>query len=77
MKKRFHNRQGGFIRAKALTTKPKTLYDVIAVNNKTGEIKVIDKVSTVAEAKQVVQDKRLNGFKFYLLENNTVLTELV
>ena len=77
MKKRFHNRQGGFIRAKTLTTKPKTLYDVIAVNNKTGEIKVIDKVSTVAEAKQVIQDKRMNGFKFYLLENNTVLIELV
>ena len=77
MKKRFHSRHGGFIRAKALTTEPKVLYDVIAVNNKTGEIRTIDKVATVDEAKQISKEKRMDGFKFYLLENNTVLTELV
>ena len=77
MKKRFHSRHGGFIRSKALTTEPKVLYDVIAVNNKTGEIRTIDKVATVDEAKQISKEKRTDGFKFYLLENNTVLTELV
>ena len=77
MKKRFHRRQGGFVKPNPLTTTPKILYDVIAVNDKTGDIKVIDKVYTVDEAKQVIKDKRTNGFKFYLLENNTVLTELV
>ena len=77
MRKRFHKRAGGFIRSKGLTRPPKILYDVIAVNGKTGEIRVVGKVESVEEAKQVISNKVIAGFKFYLLENNTVLTELV
>ena len=77
MRRRFHKRMGGFIRPKALTTTEDVLYDVIAVNNKTGEIKVIAKVHNRDEAKQFTKGKVMDGFKFYLLENNTVLTELV
>lgn len=77
MRKRFHKRAGGFVRSKGLTQPPKVLYDVIAVNGKTGEIRVVDKVESIEEAKKVIRDKVITGFKFYLLENNTVLTELV
>ena len=76
MKKRFSRRIGGFIRAKALTSHTESLYDVIAVNEKTGEIKRLGKVSTADQAKEVATREVFNGFKFYLLENNTVLTEL-
>ena len=77
MKKRFHNRAGGFFRPKPLTTVPEELYDVIAVNKSTWQIEPLDKVSTVDEAKRIVKDLHMDGFKFYLLENNTVLLELV
>lgn len=77
MKKRFHKGVGGFIRKKALTRSITPMYDVIAVNKTTGEIKALDKASTMAEAKAVVKGIEMDGFKFYLLENNTVLIELV
>ena len=77
MRKRFHKGLGGFIRQKRLTPSSTEVYDVIAVNKKTGVIKVIDKVQTVEEAKQSIRGKEMEGFKFYLLENNTVLKEVV
>jgi len=52
------------------------LYDVIAVNKRTGEIEPLDKVPTIEAAKELVKDRIMDGFKFYLLENNTVLIEL-
>jgi len=60
-----------------LTNPPKVVYDVIAVNKNTGEIKHIDKATTVEEAKHLVQNRDMDGFKFYFLENNTALIELV
>jgi len=77
MRKRFHKGLGGFLRSKSLTSPVAELYDVIAVNKKTGEIKLIDKASTVDEAKRLVKSIEMGGFKFYFLENNTALIELV
>jgi len=77
MRKRFHKGLGGFRKSTPLTNPPKAVYDVIAVNKKTGEIKPIDKATTVDEAKQLVQNREMDGFKFYFLENNTALIELV
>ena len=77
MRKRFHKGLGGFLKNKPLTKLTDKLYDVIAVNKKTGEIIPISKAATVEEAKILVEDITMDGFKFYLLENNTVLIELV
>tara|TARA_Y100000310_G_C20522444_1_gene734331 strand:- start:286 stop:519 length:234 start_codon:yes stop_codon:yes gene_type:complete len=77
MRKRFHKGLGGFRRSESLTSPVGELYDVIAVNKKTGEIKPIDKATTVDEAKQLVKNIEMGGFKFYFLENNTALIELV
>jgi len=76
MRRRFHKGLGGFLRPKSLTSPVTELYDVIAVNKKTGEIKPIDRVSTVDEAKKLVKNIEMGGFRFYFLENNTVLIEL-
>jgi hypothetical protein len=77
MKKRFHKGFGGFLRSKSLTSPVAETYDVIAVNRKTGEIKLLDKAPTVEAAKELVKSIDMDGFRFYLLENNTVLIELV
>jgi len=76
MRKRFHKGLGGFLRSKSLTRPEAGLYDVIAVNKRTGEIEPLDKVPTIEAAKELVKDRIMDGFKFYLLENNTVLIEL-
>lgn len=77
MRKRFHKGLGGFRKSKPLTSPVPELYDIIAVNRKTGEIKHLDKASTSEEAKDVVKGITMDGFRFYFLENNTVLIELV
>tara|TARA_Y100000310_G_scaffold341508_1_gene440870 strand:- start:2806 stop:3039 length:234 start_codon:yes stop_codon:yes gene_type:complete len=77
MRKRFHKGSGGFVRAKSLTSPVAELYDVIAVNKKTGEIRPLDKAPTIEAAKELVKSVDMDGFKFYFLENNTVLIELV
>ena len=77
MTKRRHKGSGGFIRAKALTRSKEEVYDVVAVNKKTGEIRLLDKVETIDKAKDLVKNREMDGFRFYFLENNTVLLELV
>ena len=77
MRKRFHKRLGGFLKSKSLTSPLVESYDVIAVNKKTGEIRPLDKAPTIEAAKELVKSIEMDGFKFYFLENNTALIELV
>ncbi len=77
MRRRFHKGAGGFRKTKPLTNPATEMYDVIAVNKKTGEIKPINKAPTIEVAKELVKSVEMNGFKFYFLENNTALIELV
>ena len=76
MRKRFHKGLGGFLKKKPLTSPVAELYDVIAVNSKTGEIKPIAKAPTSEIAAEVVKKIEMDGFRFYFLKNNTVLIEL-
>ena len=77
MRKRFRRRPGKLIQAKPLTDYSDKEYDVIAVNSKTGEILKLEKVTALDEAKKVKEKYRQDGFKYYILENNSVLEEIV
>ena len=76
MKKRLRNKIGGFFKTKFLTTVPVQLYDVIAVNKKDGTIVKIGTVSTIDEAVKLKQKKIKPGFSYYLLTDESILTEL-
>ena len=76
MKKRFHRRPGKLIQAKPLTDSSDKEYDVIAVNTSTREIISIGKIKAMDEAKELKEEHRQDGFKYYILEINSVLLEL-
>ena len=76
MKKRIHRRAGRLIQASRLTDANQEMYDVIAVNSKTGEILKVGQVTVIEEAKRLKEEQYKDGFKYYILENNSVLLEL-
>ena len=77
MRKRFHRRPGKLIQSKTLTDSSTKEYDVIAVNPKTRVILQLEKITALDEAKKVKEKYRQDGFKYYILENNSVLEEIV
>ena len=52
------------------------MYDVIGVNSKTGQIIKLGQVTVVEEAKRLKVEQYRDGFKYYILEDNSVLLEL-
>lgn len=76
MKKRLHNRIGGFFRNKSLTTDFSTVYDVIAVNKNDGTIVKIGNATNMDEAKLLKQKHRIKDFSYYMLEDKSILTEI-
>ena len=77
MRKRFHRNPGRLIRPKPLTTEEPNLYDVVAINKATGDIHAVGQVTSIEEAKNLKVENGFPGCKYYILENNSVLTEIV
>jgi len=76
MKRRIHRRAGKLIQANRLTNTNQEMYDVIGVNSKTGQIIKLGQVTVVEEAKRLKAEQYRDGFKYYVLEDNSVLLEL-
>ena len=77
MRNRLSRRSGKLIQAKNLTDENVVLYDLIAVNSHKNEIIQIGQVSSIDEAKKMKEQHRQDGFRYYILENNSVLEEIV
>ena len=77
MRKRFHRKPGKLLRPKPLTTEESILYDVVAINKATGDIYSVGQVTSIEEAKDLKVENGFPGCKYYILENNSVLTEIV
>ena len=76
MKRRANKGRGGLIRSNRLTTKSDAVYDLLAINAETGKIINVGIVKSVEEARESKRTSLLTGYKYYILENNTVLLEL-
>lgn len=74
-KKRSFKKDGLFKRLK-LTTETVTLYDVITVDKKTGEIATIGRVSSKADAKRLKELYNNQFLSYYVLEDATALQEI-
>lgn len=77
MRKRSHRKPRGLIRPKPLTTEEASLYDVVAINKATGDIHSVGQVTSIDEVKNLKMENAFPGCKYYILENNSVLTEIV
>ena len=76
MRKKLKHEIGRLFKTKFLPDYPAQLYDVIAVNKKDGTIVKIGEVSTLKQAVEV-KDKQFDpSFHYYLLTNDSILTEL-
>ena len=76
MKRKLKNRIGGFFKTKFLTSSSPQLYDVVSINKKDGTILKIGSVSSEQQAIELKQTHLQTGFTYYLLTDDSILTEL-
>jgi len=76
MRKKLKHKIGRLFKTKFLTDVPEQLYDVIAVNKKDGTIVKIGEVSTIDQAVELKHKQLKANYNYYLLTNDSILTEL-
>ena len=76
MRKKVKNRLGGFFKTKILTPSFIRLYDVVEINKKNGTINKIGSVSDEQQAIKLKQKYFRTGYTYYILTNDSILTEL-
>ena len=75
MPKRRKTRLGYFFKKFSLTNDFIELYDVLAINNQTGSIVSLGKVSNNEDAKDLKQKYLTPNTKYYMLEDSSALVE--
>lgn len=76
MKKKHSFKKQGLFKRLKLTSETVSLYDVIAVDKKTGEIATIGRVSSKSDAKRLKELYNNQFLSYYVLEDATALQEI-
>ena len=75
MPKKRKTKLGYFFKKFCLTNDFTELYDVLAINNQTGSIVSLGKVSNIEDAKDLKQKYLTPNTKYYMLEDSSALVE--